>query len=140
MVLLQFLGKLYFLIMSNRILRMWSWFEPVLIYPCMQLATLSNRRPQERLELLRIKDTREVMNICFVHVKFHKHIVPTTKRGKLLHQLLSDFKNTFCWCHMKIMIYAIQTVSEGDANSTKSNLFEFRQLLSDLKIPLDNTP
>ena len=64
MVLLHFLGKLYSLMMSNKILRMYSWFEPVLTYPCMQLATLSNWRPQERLDLLRIKDTKEVMNIC----------------------------------------------------------------------------
>ena len=64
MVLLHFLGKLYSLMMSNKILRMYSWFEPVLTYPYMQLATLSNRRPQERLDLLRMRDTKEVMNIC----------------------------------------------------------------------------
>lgn len=33
------------------------------MYYLLQLATLSDRRPQERLNLLRLRDTREVENL-----------------------------------------------------------------------------
>lgn len=38
----------------------------VLMGSYLQLATLANRRPQERLDLLRIRDTREVWDMTFL--------------------------------------------------------------------------